>query len=356
MQDRKRDIAELRQRIGEVDRELVQRLDARARLSKKLRALVEGEPAIDVGEREWLATLASYSSGELPAESLRAVFRQIRAEARALEQPTRVAYLGPEGSHCHQVARGWFGASATFIDSATVAEALDEVVRERAACAVFPFESTMDGLAQPAVTSLAQTELVMVAARTLPAMYSLMSRTGNASDLDKVYATPAAHAACERYLARVLPKATVLDVRSPVVAAQLASEDHGSAALIPEECGRAADLAVAEANVGDEPDLAYRYGLASARPASRSGNDTTALLFSIDDTPGALFDVLKHFAERGINLSKLQSRPVRGESWAYLFYVEVTGHVTDRPVVTALEAIKRATKYLKVLGSFPTLS
>jgi len=64
--------------------------------------------------------------------------------------------------------------------------------------------------------------------------------------------------------------------------------------------------------------------------------------------------VLGHFAERGINLKKIQSRPVRGDSWDYIFYVEVSGHVTDRAVVTAMEAVKGSTKYLKLLGSFPT--
>ena len=99
--------------------------------------------------------------------------------------------------------------------------------------------------------------------------------------------------------------------------------------------------------------MSFRYAIAGARPAIRSGKDTTCLLFSVDDSPGALFDVLRHFAERGVNLKKLQSRPVSGKGWDYVFYVEVSGHVTDRPLVTALEAVKRGTKYLKVLGSFP---
>jgi chorismate mutase/prephenate dehydratase len=75
-------------------------------------------------------------------------------------------------------------------------------------------------------------------------------------------------------------------------------------------------------------------------------------LIGVDTSPGSLFDVLRHFAERGINLRKLQSRPAQRETWDYVFYVEIGGHVSDRPVVTALESIKRNTKYLRVLGSF----
>ncbi len=355
MADKKRELSELRQKATEIDLGILKQLEARAKISREVHALLEGESGVvDTGERDWLSALAEASSGELPIDSVRAIFRQVRAEGRAIEQPARVAYLGPEGSFCHEVAREYFGGTTPFTESATVAAVLDEVARERAVYAVFPFESSVDGLVQPSITALAQTDLVLVAERVVPATYALMCRTGNAKDIDKVYATPIAHAACERFLGSELPRATVLDVRSPLVAAQLASEDHGGAAVVPETSGRLVDLKPVQANIGDEPDLQFRYGVASARPASRSGKDTTCLLFSVDDSPGALFDVLKHFAERGINLKKLQSRPAQGEGWDYVFYVEVTGHVTDRPVVTALEAVKRSTKYLKVLGSFPT--
>ncbi len=357
MSDRKRDALELREKIDVVDREIVQSLDARARLSREIQARLEGEShSIDTDEGEWLSRLVGTSSGDMPADSLRRVLSVVRAEARALEQPVRVAYLGPEAGFTHQMARDYFGAAAIFVECPTAAEALDEVVRGRAVYAVFPFESSVDGLVQPSITALAQTELVLVAERALPATYDLMSRTANMADIDKLYATAAAHASCERFLDRELPRVSVIDVRSPAVAAQLVSEDHGAAAIVPEACGRAAGLEVVRQNVGDAADLRYRYGIASARPAIRSSQDTTCLLFSVDDTPGSLFDVLRHFAERGINLKKLQSRPVSGESWDYVFYVEVSGHVTDRPVVTALEAVKRSTKYLKVLGSFQTQS
>lgn len=352
--EKKRQVAEIRERIAAVDVEIRERLDIRARLSRQIHALLEGEPSLaDVGEREWLEALTAEANGDLPAAELQAIFRQIRAAARALEQPVKVAYLGPEGGFCHELARGYFGASTVFVECGTPAEVLEEVDRGRALYAVFPFESSVEGLVLASLTALENTDLVLVAERSTAATYDLMSHTANLADIDKVYATAAAHAACERFLDRELPRVTVIDVRSPVVAAQLANDDHGSAAIVPTSVGRAAGLEPARANVGDTADMHVRYGIAGARPAMRTGRDTTCLLFSVDDSPGALFDVLRHFAERGINLKKLQSRPVHGRGWDYVFYVEVTGHVTDRPVVTALEAVKRSTKYLRVLGSFP---
>jgi chorismate mutase/prephenate dehydratase len=355
MADKKRQLDELRTQLGKIDRAILERLEERARASRQIHALLEGEaPSLDRSEAQGLAALVEAASGVLSEDAVRAIFSEIFAVGRALEQPVRVAYLGPEGGFCHAVAEQQFGVGTTYLESATVGDALEEVARGRAVYAVFPFESSVEGLVQPSINALEQTDLVMVAERAMPATYSLMSRTENIADIDKIFATAAAHAACERFLERELAKVTIIDVRSPVVAAQMSAEDHGTAAIVPEPAGRAVGLGVVRANIGDTADMRFRYGVAGVRPASRSGNDTTCLLFSVDDTPGALYDVLRHFAERGTNLKKLQSRPVSGQGWDYVFYAEVSGHITDRAVVTALEAIKRSTKYLRVLGSFAT--
>ena len=354
--DAKREVTELRSQIAKLDEEIVQRLDARARLSRDIHNRIETDPSADVSEKEWLDHLISLSNGEQPAENLRGILQQIRASARGIEQPARVSYLGPEGSFCHHMALGYFGKGATFVEGASVEEVLEEVVRGRAAYAAFPFESSIDGLVQSSVTALSHTDLMIVAERSLSAPQQLMSRAAAASDIEKVYATAATRASCSRFLDKELPRASVIDVRSPVVAAALAAEEVHAAAIVPEPSGLAAGLSLLRENVGDMPDLKLRYCVASQRPASRSGSDVTCLLFSVDDSAGALFDVLKHFAERGINVKKLHSRPVPRETWSYVFYVEIGGHVTERQVVTALEAVKRSTKYLKVLGSFPLVS
>jgi len=354
--DVKREVAELRTKIAKLDEEIVQRLDARARLSRDIHLRLETDPSADVNEKEWLDHLLSLSSGELPAENLRGILLQIRASARGIEQPARVAYLGPEGSFCHQMALGYFGPGATFIETPSIEEVLEEVVRGRAAYAAFPFESSVEGLVQPSITALSRTDLVIVAERSLAVPQQLMSRAASVVEIEKVYATAATRAGCSRFLDKELPRATVIDVRSPVVAAALAAEEPHAAAIVPQAAGQSAGLASLRDNVGDMPDVKLRFCVASQRPASRSGKDVTCLLFSVDESAGALFDVLKHFAERGINVKKLHSHPVPRETWSYLFYVEIGGHVTERQVVTALEAVKRSTKYLKVLGSFPSVS
>lgn len=351
--DPRRSTAELRTEIARLDREILERLEARARASKEIRTRAESDPTPEGSEREALAALTAAASGDLPAESLQAIFATIRASARALEQAPRVAYLGPEGGFCHVLARAHFGATGPFTESPSVREALEEVARGRAACAVFPFESSADGLVQASVTALTDTDLVIVGARTLPMTFQVMGRAAALGDLEKVYTTPAGHAACQRFLDSELPRVSVIDVRSMKVAAELAQEDATSAAIVPEPTGRELGLGLLRENVGDVAEIKMRYAVAAPRPASRSGADVTCLLFSIDDKPGSLFDILRHFAERGINLRRLHSRPAGREPWDYVFYVEIGGHATERSVITALEAVKKSTRYLRVLGSFP---
>jgi len=181
----------------------------------------------------------------------------------------------------------------------------------------------------------------------------LMNRTGNFADVEKVYATAADHAQCERFLAGLSPRPSVLDVKTPLMACQLAVEDHGAAALASHHFGAPLGLEAARRNVLDAGGDRVRYAVAGSRPSGRSGEDVTSIVISVQDAPGSLLDVLKVFAERGINLSNILSHPVQGETWSYLFYVEIGGHFTDRSLVMAFEEIKRITRYFKVLGSYP---
>jgi chorismate mutase len=112
----------------------------------------------------------------------------------------------------------------------------------------------------------------------------------------------------------------------------------------------AGDLRVVELLERDR----VRYAVVCARPSGRTGNDLTAVVFSVQDSPGSLLDVLRVFAERGINLTNVHSHPAAGQPWVYQFYVEMAGHFTDRPLVGAFDEVKPLTRFFKLLGSYPS--
>ena len=340
--------------MEELDRSLVQLLDSRAKLSRQIHELGDGR-AVDVGEAEWLERQLLQSSGSLPAGSLRRILQQVRAEARSLEQPVQVGHLGTELGFCHQAARSYFGVGSDFIGVDEVRGLFEAVKRGQAAYAVFPFESSVDGLNQPNITALAATDLVIVAQRELSTQYDLVSKGVAIGDVRTIYASAQALTACELILGRELTRATAVDVRSPAAAVQRTTTEPRSAAIVPAPTAAESGLEIVRANVGDAGDVRTRFAVAGPRPASRTGNDTTCLLFSVNDEPGALYGVLRHFAEREVNLKRMQARPVAGEGFDYVFFVELDGHVTDRALVTAIEAVKRAARYFRILGSFPAL-
>jgi chorismate mutase/prephenate dehydratase len=349
---------ELRRRAQELELDLVRLLDDRAEIAQRLRATSEGAAPGEVDEAAWLAHLEQVAGGHLPPESLRAILREVRAALRGIELPGRIAYLGPEGELCHQVVRRHFGAGGPTLECSSVAEALESVARGRAVMAAIPLESSAEGLAQSSVTALARSELVIVGERSMSVIFDLLAR-GAREGLTRVYVTPAARAACRRFLAEHFAGVEVIEVTSPLTCLELAAGAEMTGAIVLQGCARESNLAVLESNVGDVPEAFVRFALVGARPAKRADWNRTCLLFGVQDEPGSLFEVLRHFAERGLNLGRVQSRPLpraavlRGKGWDYAFYVEVDGHETDRPMVAALDRVRRATKYLRVLGSYP---
>jgi chorismate mutase/prephenate dehydratase len=352
--DGRREVDELRQEMAKIDAQLLVALDKRARAARRLAELRKDQPAaLPLTDHASIRALVARSTGDMPQDALRDVFREIFAACLALELAVKVAFVGAEGGPGHAAARGRFGQASALVSAESTAAALEEVARHRTEFAVVPFETSSGGPVQATIFALMATDLRIAEVLDTQFELDVMNRTGNIADVEKVYATAADHAHCQRFLTEVAPRVAVLDVKTPLMAAQLAIEDHGAAAIAHAAFGAQLGLEVARRNVSDGGAERVRYAVVGARPSSRTGQDVTALVFSVQDAPGSLLDVLRQFAERGINLTNIQSHPVQGEAWSYLFYVEMGGHFTDRPLVTAFEEMKRITRFFKVLGSYP---
>lgn len=353
MTDKRREVEDLRQEVSKIDAQLLSALEKRGKLSKKigeLRKSMTVPPALpDHGQ---IDALVSKATGDIPQVALREIFREIFATCFSLEQPVVVSFWGSEGGFAHSAARSRFGVSAEYLGSDSVAAALDEVQRQRATYAVVPFETRADGLLQSTIASLTASELKIVAAYEFGVNLQLASKAASIAEIEKVYAIAKDRAHCERFLAQELPGAQVLDVKTPVGACQLASADPRAAALVHEGFVAEFSLEILKRNVRDSGDEKVRYAIVGNRPSSRTGNDFTGLVFAVNDSPGALHEVLRQFAERGVNLTRIQSRPTPDENWQYLFFVEVQGHSTDRTVVGAIEELRKLSKFFKVLGSY----
>ena len=353
MTDKRREVEELRGEIGKIDTQLLSSIERRAKLSKKIGELQKSmtvPPGLP--DRGQIEALVGKATGDIPPAALREIFREIYATCFSLESPVVVSYAGLDGGFSHAAARSRFGVAAEYLGGETIGQAIQEVSRQRANYAVVPFETRADGIVQQTIGALTESDAKIVAAFELVVNLQLASKASSLSEIDKVYAIAKDRAHCAKFLATEMPGAQVLDVKTPLGACQLAAGDPRAAVLVHDGFVAEFQLEVIKRNVRDDGDERVRYAIVGNRPPSRTGADLTGIVLAVHDEPGALHGLLKQFAERGVNLTKIQSRPIQDESWQYHLFIEVQGHPTDRAVVGALEDVRKQAKFFKVLGSY----
>jgi chorismate mutase/prephenate dehydratase len=355
MPDSSKQFEAVKEALIAADSKLVEALDARAQAITDLIALREREPDgyFKLPRDEEVVIGVAEAAKTFPREWMETVMREVLSATARMVAPVSVAYLGPAGGFAHAAARKHFGAAAEVTASPTVDEVLEDVVRGRVSYGVVPLETSSDGALTATLTGLLQADVKIIGELTLPASYHLLSSTGNASDIDKVYGAPAAIAACEAFLRHNYPKATVMDVPSGDVAAQFAKDDHGAASVGTDVTASAHGLEIAKERIEDFTGVDTRFAIIGNEHPGRTSQDRTVIALSVHDEPGALYKALAPFADRGINLTRLESRPGRGTAWRYVFFVELDGHITDRAVMTAVEELRGKSRMLKVLGSYP---
>jgi chorismate mutase/prephenate dehydratase len=196
-------------------------------------------------------------------------------------------------------------------------------------------------------------ELKINAEVLLEVHHDLLSRTGRIEDIKKVYSHPQPIAQCRAWLEENLPTVPVVDVASTAVAAQIVSEDYTAAAIASELAGTMYDLKVVRKRIEDQVNNFTRFLVIGKKMAEKSGKDKTSLMFSVKDEPGILYRMLEPFANRGLNLSKIESRPFKKKAWEYIFFLDLVGHISDPVVAEAVQELKGYCQFLKILGSYP---
>ncbi len=355
MSDPKDELARITTSLDDADRELVAALDARARAIRAFKELRERDPDgwYTLPRDAEVLEKSRERARDFPSDGLDVVLREMLSASARLVAPVSVAFLGPEGAFAHAAARRSFGASAELRACESVSAVLEEVERGRVSFGIVPLETSSDGALTATLQGLLEADVKICGELTLPASYHLLSTTGNASDVEKVYGTAVAIAACERFLRTNFPRVTIIDVPRGGVAAQLVKEDHGAAAIGTGVIAETHELRTVRERIEDITGVETRFAVVGTDHPSRTGADRTIVALSVHDEPGALYKALQPFADRSINLTRLESRPGQGTAWRYVFFVELDGHVTDRSVLTAIEELRATTRFVKILGSYP---
>ncbi|HLL85369.1 MAG TPA: prephenate dehydratase [Longimicrobium sp.] len=350
-------LAEIRTEIDRIDDEILRLLNARASLVGRVAQLKERLQVpfyVPSRERQIIERLTAANPGPFPNQSIRSVFQEIFSACLSLEKTVRVAYLGPEGTFTHMAARRQFGLSARTIPAGTIAAVFDEVARGGADFGVVPVENSTEGVVNHTLDTFVESDLKISAEIVLPISHCLLARPGlELAQVERVYSHPQALAQCRKWLSTHLPRAALVEASSTSDAAHRASEDAHGAAVASEAAARVHELDILRQRIEDVTGNVTRFLLIGRQQAEPTGRDKTSVLFSTRDTPGSLHRVLGGFADRGINMTKIESRPSRRRPWEYVFFVDLDGHQRDPVLAQALELARGDCETLTVLGSYP---
>ena len=351
------ELGALRTRIDSIDDTLLALISERAALAQQVGHAKQGE-RIYRPEREAqiVRRLRESNPGPLSGETVERLIREIMSACRAVEEVTRVAYLGPAGTFSQQAVHKQFGHEVDALAEPDIDACFHAVETGRADFAVVPVENSTDGAIGRTLDLVVASPLCICGEVMLPIHQTLMRTRGDLDGIRRVYGHAQSLAQCQHWLSRHLPDAERVSVVSNSEGARRAAAEPEAATLGSEAAAALYGLAVVAARVEDEASNTTRFLVLGAHDAAPSGRDKTSLVMGAKNQPGAVVELLQPLADAGVSMSKLESRPARSGTWEYLFFVVCEGHREDARLAAALAEIDSRAAFLKILGSYPAAS
>lgn len=350
----------LRQQIDSVDRDLLDLLNRRAGLALEVGELKKREGSVvfrPEREAQVIDGLKALNPGPLQSDSVAPIWREIMSACRALETPTRVAYLGPAGTFSEEAALGFFGSSLVRLPCASIDEVMHATTSGAADFGVVPVENSTEGVVARSLDLFLTTPLFIIGETSLIVRHNLLRRDDDLADISAICAHPQALAQCHRWLSHHLPDAERRPVSSNAEGARLAGQDPRLAAIASQRAASEYGLHIVAPAIQDDPHNRTRFAIVthpSRHPAPKaSGHDCTSLVVSVTNRPGAVHDMLVPLKNHGVSMTRFESRPARSGQWEYYFYIDVEGHPDEARVDAALKELRSACAYFKILGTYP---
>ena len=354
------DLLALRERIDDVDRQLLDLLNQRASLAQAVGELKRKEGSVvfrPEREAQVIDGLKARNTGPLKPDSVAPIWREIMSACRALETPTRVAYLGPAGTFSEEAAIGFFGSSIVRVHCASI----DEVFRTTSAGAadfgVVPVENSTEGVVARSLDLFLTEPLFIIGETSLYVRQNLLRRVEGLDGVQAVVAHPQALAQCHGWLSNHLPHAERRPVASNAEGARLAALDPSLCGIASTRAASEYGLHVVGPGIQDDPHNRTRFAIVT-RPdrhpvPQASGHNCTSLVVSVPNQPGAVHDMLVPLKRHGVSMSRFESRPARSGQWEYFFYIDIQGHPDQPHIDAALRELRAACAFFKILGTYP---
>ena len=346
-------LEELRKGIDQIDDELLKMLNKRMQFVQEVGKLKQNDGSSiyrPEREREILERLNRQNDGALTPEAIEAIFMEIFAVSRNLELPEKIAYLGPEGSYTHQAAESRFGALSYYLPLNSIEAVFKVLQNKEAKYGVVPIENNTEGAVGTTIDCLNKYDSRIVAELYVDIHHSFATLAEDLKKIKRIYSHPQGYNQCKNFLEEhFLMDVEFIPTYSTSAAAQKAKEDKEGAAICSAIAAKLYKLPIHFEKIEDNLANRTRFLILSDFKNRRSDNDKTSIIAKTDNTPGSLVDFLKNFQDHGINLTKIDSRPLREEQFKSMFFIDFKGHIDDENIQNV---ITKAPGDIKWLGSY----
>lgn len=354
------DLSAVRKEIDSIDQQIQELLNARASVALKVAevklAEAKGKP-VDFyrpeREAKILKEVARRNEGPMHDKAVQRIFREIISASLALEEPMKVAYLGPEGSYTHAAADRHFGHAVETVPEEDIAGIFQSVESGRARFGVVPVENSTEGAVNLTLDLLTQTSLRVCGEHNLRVKHCLLSQLSSLEEITAVHAHPQALAQCQHWLNAHLPNIKRVSESSNAAAASLARQKPTIAAIASETAAELYSLQSLRSGIEDEKNNTTRFLIIGDQDVPPSGNDATFMMFAAPHRPGGLRQLLQPLEDAGVSMTRIESRPAKSALWEYVFFIDVDGHQNDATLSPVLAGLREQAPLLKVLGSYP---
>lgn len=339
--------------------QLAKHLNHRAEIATRIGELKQAQ-GLEVWsparEEEVISKVMGSSHGPLPPETLRVIFRELMSGSRSLQQPLRVASLGPLYSYSHVAALAKFGRAVEHVPAGSISAVFEEVNRRRVHLGIVPLENSTDGRIAETLDMFSRLPEIKIRAEVRLRVHHCLLGKGEQGMVRRVYSKDQAISQCREWLSKNLPGAVIVPVVSTAAAAELAAREETAAAIAGKAAAEGYQLKVLASNIEDRANNTTRFAVISERSEQPTGKDKTTLMIRLPNHAGSLVQAFRAFEKNGVNMTWIESFPInngKDGTQSYAFFVDIIGHHHEKNIQNAIAEARKKCERLEILGSYP---
>ena len=374
-----RDLKELRVEIDRIDREMVALFEERMGISKEVAEykIATGKKILDKErENQKLEAVKALTHDDFNSHGVEELYKQIMGISRKLQyqlmeekalgrlpfimvnelekKNVRVVYQGVEGAYAQQAMFAFFGENVNHFHVERWRDAMDAIAEGMADYAVLPIENSTAGIVNDSYDLLEEYDNYIVGEQIISIQHALLGTPdAEISDIRTVYSHPQGLMQCAKYLDEHRDWQQISVLNTAVAAKKVAEEkDKTQAAIASRQAGELYGLMILAENICYNGQNATRFIIVSKKPIYVKDAHKISIFFELPHESGTLYNMLSHIIYNGLNMTKIESRPIAGRTWEYRFFVDFEGNLKDSAVKNALRGIEAEANRMRILGNY----